>query len=235
MKKLLILMIIIISAALAASAQNDVTADTVKKHEIELSIGGGLSHSLFTGIELADIDFAREKFFNGEHRIDLANYLSINIPFSFFYHFNKKFGLGFNYSIQTGFLFHITYFSLNPNLGFSINNKISISNKIGKDIDKDSFLSEYGINLMTLFNANAIDKSFSYNNFIFGPSFLFGKESIYKNFSYMFGGTFDILINGEKIFYNRIPHIVVITHRVDLLLCFGVEFRWRFCYLKEVK
>ncbi len=151
----------------------------------------------------------------------------MNIPFSFVYYFNEIFGLGFSHSFETAFLVHYIY---NPNLGFVLTNKFRIVNKIGKNIFKDSLIIEYGINLSTLFDINTSNKTFSYNGIIFGPTFLIGKESIYKKFSYMIGGTIDTLIYGKDD-----NSAIRSPARRTFLLSLGIEARFRFCFIKEVK
>lgn len=192
---------------------------------IEFSVGGGVK----VGFLFSYIKFIGDNLSNNYQDYILGISAGISLPISFVYYFNNNFGFGVNYKIMCNYnqTFTLSYYT---NYIISIDNYLSIVNKIGNNIEGKFLLLEYGLitsGKFILFN--------SYNKFYVGPSLFIGYERRENtNLLYSFGGTFDAQFNSMRTMIQSASNSYTGTIS-DVQFNFGIEARFRFCYLQGKK
>lgn len=138
----------------------------------------------------------------------------IPVPMSFIYFPNNNFGIGVSYKITPKI-------SISNNPTFDLDNNISLVHKIGNNSVGKFLLIEYGF----ISSGKFLLSSMSDNSVVtIGANLIFlgyEKRSPNNDFLFTFGGC----MNFRTYSYNN-KNIYIIQN--------GIEFRWRFCFYKEL-
>ncbi|OHD11567.1 MAG: hypothetical protein A2086_09170 [Spirochaetes bacterium GWD1_27_9] len=230
-KNLILIVFILIISTFIFSNTNDKQTSKNSKF-IEFAVGGSFSHCFNFKYSI------QKRYYENRFYLEYLSFthlFSSSLVFEFDYYINKKFSLGIIVSL--GYGASLSYFFL-----LGINNLIftlKFNNKFG-NLFKNMLVLEYGISLIGQYGL-----SYNYNGnfslilgdisttFRGGPNLLIGYElKTKKNFKFLIGGTFEANFD----YYTKMDKL---TKKYDNAFfsnfLWGIEFRWSFYSINELK